>query len=181
MFVFRRQPVRAGLIVGTVIGLTGVALLTFDSTSGQPNMLACLVVLVSEISWAIGTILTTELALPASKPLNAGAQMLTGGVMLLFCSVLFGEIPPIPHASPTVLAALLYLIVAGSLIAFTAYEWLLTQLPATTVTSYAYVNPIVAMAIGYGIGGEVLSTRSLAGTVLILASTVQLLGSRRHR
>jgi drug/metabolite transporter (DMT)-like permease len=175
MFVFRREPVSGSLLAMIAIGLAGVSILTFDATRGQPNVLACLVVLASEISWALGTILTTQLTLPESKSLSAGAQMLIGGVMLLLGAVAIGEVPPWPHVSTTALAALAYLIVAGSLIAFTAYEWLLTQLPTTTVTSYAYVNPVVAMAIGFSIGGETVTARSLVGSAIVIASTMLLL------
>ena len=81
-----------------------------------------------------------------------------------------------PHFSARATAALVYLIVAGSLLAFTAYVWLLGQLPATKVASYAYVNPVVALAIGYWFGGEALTLRTIAGAALILISVLLLLG-----
>jgi drug/metabolite transporter (DMT)-like permease len=178
IFVFRRQQLRGMFVATIALGLVGVTILTFDPSSGRPNVVACVIVLASEIAWSLGTILTTTMVLPPSKLIGAGAQMLTGGVMLLLCSAIAGEIPPWPHVSPTAAGAIAYLIVAGSLIAFTAYEWLLAQVPTTTVTSYAYVNPVVAIAIGYLFGGETIGIRTLVGSLLVLTSTIALLNTR---
>ena len=74
--------------------------------------------------------------------------------------------------------AIAYQVVAGSLIAFTAYEWLLTQVPATKVTSYAYVNPVVALVIGHELDGEPIGVRTIVGCVLVLARTIAILRRR---
>jgi drug/metabolite transporter (DMT)-like permease len=111
--------------------------------------------------------------------MRAGTQMLAGGAMFLAISILIREFPPFPYVDFAAVAALAYLIVAGSLVAFTAYQWLLTRTATTAVTSYAYVNPVVALAIGYWIGGEALSSRTLAGSALVLVAVVSLLRSAR--
>jgi len=172
--VFRRRRFRWALAAALAAGLAGVALMAFDATSGW-SPLACGVILASDVAWSLGTVLTPRLALPESKALAAGAEMMLGGVMLLIASALAGELAPWPRVSLRAAAGLAYLIVAGSLLAFTAYQWLLTRVSATTVTSYAYVNPVVAILIGYWLGHEALSLRIVAGTALVLSSVVALL------
>ena len=98
--------------------------------------------------------------------MSAGCQMLAGGILLLACSGLTGEWQPLPHFTWRAIGALLYLIVAGSLAAYTAYMWLLGRFTATQVSSYAYVNPVIALALGYLLAGEPLSARTLAGAAL---------------
>jgi drug/metabolite transporter (DMT)-like permease len=98
-----------------------------------------------------------------------------GGGMLLVLSASFGELHPFPHVSLRGGLALLYLVVFGSLLGFTAFVWLLARMPATRVASHAYVNPVVAVALGYFIAGEVVTTRTLIGTALVLLSVVLIL------
>jgi drug/metabolite transporter (DMT)-like permease len=88
---------------------------------------------------------------------------------------LFGELQPLPHVSLRAGLALLYLIVCGSLLGFTAFVWLLARMPATRVASHAYVNPIVAVALGYFVAGEAITLRTLAGTALVIASVFLIL------
>jgi drug/metabolite transporter (DMT)-like permease len=173
IFVFRRQPFRWTIAVALAAGLAGVVIMAFDAGS-EFSALAGIVILGSDVAWSLGTVLTPTLALPRSKVLSAGAQMMLGGVMLLTGSALAREWPPWPHVSLRAAAALAYLIVAGSLIAFTAYQWLLGQVRATVVTSYAYVNPVVAILIGYSLGHEAMSVRIVVGTALVLSSVVAL-------
>jgi drug/metabolite transporter (DMT)-like permease len=176
IFVFKKAKLRASLVVAISLGLGGVVVLASNTGVGKVSLLACLAILGAEISWSFGTVLSKGLALPQSKTMSAAGQMMTGGVLLLFFSVIVGELGMKPHFSGRATAALVYLIVAGSLLAFTAYVWLLGQLPVTMVASYAYVNPVVALAIGYWLGGEVLTVRTMIGTTLILTSVLLLLG-----
>jgi len=101
--------------------------------------------------------------------------MMLGGAMLLVLSAGFGELHSLPHISVRAGLALLYLIVFGSLVAFTAFVWLLAHMPATRVASHAYVNPIVAVALGYFAAGEPVTLRTLAGTALVLISVFMIL------
>jgi len=178
MFVFKREPRRWSTMGEIVLGLAGVATLAFDPRGGRLNLVACLVVVASQIAWSLGTALTTTMTLPRSDLVSAGAQMMAGGAMLLASSVALGEVPPLPRISSEAAAAIGYQIVAGSLIAFTAYEWLLTQVSATKVTSFAYVNPVVALILGHELGGEPIGVRTIVGCTLVLASTVALLRRR---
>jgi drug/metabolite transporter (DMT)-like permease len=180
--VLKRQRLEWTLAVGIALGLGGVMMLALDSTStGGVNLLPCLAILASEIAWSSGTIVTTMMKLPESKATSAGAQMLIGGMMLIALSGVVHEFPPLPHISATAWLAIAYLIVAGSLVAFTAFQWLLTQMPTTVVTSYAYVNPVIALMVGYFLGGEVIGPRAVAGSALVLVSTMTLMKSRVAR
>jgi len=102
--------------------------------------------------------------------------MMLGGGILLLISAGLGEMHPLPHVSLRAAAAMAYLIVFGSLLAFTAFVWLLAHMPATRVASHAYVNPIVAVALGYFAAGEPVSLRTIAGTALVLVSVFMILG-----
>jgi drug/metabolite transporter (DMT)-like permease len=181
IFVFRRRELRWALVIAIALGFAGVVTLALDPPErGDIRLLPCLAVVASAIAWSLGTIATTMMAVPQSKVLSAGAQMMTGGAMLLLSSAAIGELQPLPHLSAAAAAAIAYLIVAGSLVAFTAYQWLLTQMATITVTSYAYVNPVIALLIGYWLGGETLDMRTAVGSVLVLASTIALLTNQRR-
>lgn len=177
IFVFKRESIKLPLILAIALGLTGVVTLASVSGAGHLKLLACLAILGSEISWSFGTVLSKTMKLPSSKLMSAGGQMMIGGAMLLLVSAGAGELHPFPHLSSRAMFSLLYLIVAGSLVAFTAYLWLLGRMPATKVASYAYVNPVIALAIGYALGGEPLTARTLFGTGLVLVSVILLLGN----
>lgn len=182
IFVFKRQRLEWTLGIAIALGLGGVMMLALDSSSttssGRINLLPCLAILGSEVAWSSGTIVTTMMKLPESKATSAGAQMMLGGVMLIVLSGAVREIPPLPHISATAWLALGYLIVAGSLVAFTAFQWLLTEMPTTVVTSYAYVNPVIALMVGYFLGGEIIGAKAVAGSALVLVSTIALMKSR---
>jgi drug/metabolite transporter (DMT)-like permease len=130
--------------------------------------------LIAAFSWSVATILTRRLVLPASKPLSSGAQMLVGGIQLLALAALTGEFKGfhIQAVSWTAWFALLYLVVAGSIVGFTAYIWLLHYESPTKVGTYAYVNPVVAVLVGYFAGGESIGLRTVFGSVLVLVSVI---------
>ena len=175
IFVFKKDRLRISLAAAIVLGLAGVSILASASGEGGLSLLACLAILGAEICWSFGTVLSKNMALPRSKVMSAAGQMTAGGALLLFFSAVGGEMNPLPRISLQAAFALAYLIVAGSLVAFTAYTWLLGRMPATKVASYAYVNPVVALAIGYWLGGEPLTVRTLCGAALILVSVLLLL------
>jgi drug/metabolite transporter (DMT)-like permease len=133
-----------------------------------------LALIVAAISWSMATILTRKLSLPESKVMSSGAQMLIGGILLILTSAMLREFHgfDIRAVSSGAWLALVYLIVAGSIVAFTAYVWLIHHESPTKVGTYAYVNPVVAVLLGYALGGESLSVRTIAGALLILISVV---------
>src|SRR5271170_3651869 len=171
----QRLTIRLGLAL--LVGLAGVAVLMGHSLSfGEVpvNRAGALALVVAAFTWSVATILTRRLALPASKPMSAAAQMLTGGVQLFMLAGVSGEFAEFhPQAvSAKAWFALLYLIVAGSIVGFTAYVWLLHHESPTKLGTYAYVNPVVAVALGYFVGGEAVGPRTLVGALLVLVSVI---------
>jgi drug/metabolite transporter (DMT)-like permease len=175
MLILRQQRMRPMLATATILGFVGVAVLLIPGGKQHLALVPSLAILAGATTWALGSVLTRSMNLPKSRPVTAGAAMMLGGAMLLALSAGFGEMHPFPHISLRAVGALLYLIVFGSLLAFTAFVWLLGRMPATRVSSHAYVNPIVAVALGYFMAGEVITTRILAGTALVLISVFLIL------
>jgi len=176
-WVFRRHPFHWPLLIAVSLGFCGVGILLFHNGE-HVGLLPFLAILFGVTGWSLGAVLTGSLDLPDSRPLTSGAAMLLGGVLLLGLSGLFGELHPFPHVSLRAAAALIYLIAFGSLLGFTAFFWLLARMPATRVSSHAYVNPVVAVAAGYFLAGETISARTLIGAGLVLASVVVILRKR---
>jgi drug/metabolite transporter (DMT)-like permease len=170
VFVLRLQPFQWRLLAAVLLGFCGVSILMLQGNHHRFNILPCLAILAGSTSWAFGSTLTRSLPLPKSKMLTAGAEMLAGGAVLLTLSACAGEMRPFPQISLSVTLALTYLIVFGSVLGFTAYMWLLARMPATRVASYAYVNPVIAVALGYFIAHEAITWRATLGAALVLAS-----------
>ena len=148
VFVFRQQRFRWSLLVAIVVGFVGVLLLLMHNAQ-HVALLPCIAILGGGTAWSLGAVLTRALPLPKSKGITAGAEMMFGGAILLILSALFGEMHPFPHLSGKAVGALIYLVIAGSLLGFSAFVWLLGRMPATRVASHAYINPVVAVALGY--------------------------------
>jgi drug/metabolite transporter (DMT)-like permease len=174
VFVFRQQRFRWSLLVSIAVGFVGVLLLLLHNAQ-HISILPCAAILGGGAAWSLGAVLTRALPLPKSKGITAGAEMMLGGAILLILSASTGEMHPFPHVSAKAVGALLYLVVAGSLVGFSAFVWLLGRMPATRVASHAYINPVVAVALGYFLAGEVVTARMLLGTALIVASVAFIL------
>jgi drug/metabolite transporter (DMT)-like permease len=174
-WVFRRHRFHWPLLAAILLGFGGVSVLLFHNGEQHFGLLPCIAILAGATTWSLGSVLNRSLDLPDSRPLTSGAAMMLGGGMLLVLSASFGELHPLPHISLRAALALLYLIVCGSLLGFTAFVWLLARMPATRVASHAYVNPVVAVALGYFVAGEIVTTRTLIGTALVLFSVVLIL------
>lgn len=173
--ILRQKHFHVSTVVSTLLGFAGVGILMLRGGGLTFPLAPCFAVLAGSVCWSLGSIFNRSLDLPRSRPLTAGATMMLGGGMLLVLSAGFGELHPFPHVSLRAAAAVLYLVVFGSLVAFTAYVWLLGHMPASRVSSYAYVNPIVAVALGYFVAGEPVTARTLAGTGLVLLSVFLIL------
>ena len=173
----RTQQLTARLALALLIGIGGVAVLMSRSLNlgGAPiDTLGALALLVAAMSWSIASALTRKLPLPPSKVMSSGAQMLAGGVFLALTAAALGEFRGFHPSTVSRGAwlALLYLIVAGSIIAFTAYVWLIHHESPTKVGTYAYVNPVVAVLLGYFLAGESLGLRTILGTAFVLVSVI---------
>ena len=141
--LFLGQHLRRFAIAGIVVGLTGTAVLLRPGSGGAADPGHMLLVLVSPLAWAIGSLYATRGPLPKRALVATGMEMLCGGALLLVVGLLSGEAAAV-HLGRISLASwlsVLYLIVFGSLVAFSAYVWLLGQAPTTAVATYAYVNP----------------------------------------
>ena len=175
--VLRTQRLTIRLAAALAIGVAGVAVLMNNSLSlgdapvDRPGAAA---LLVAALTWSVATILTRRLKLPASKSMSAAAQMLVGGLLLFLIAGVCGEFRNFHVAAVSTRAwfGLFYLITAGSIAAFTAYIWLLHYESPTKVGTYAYVNPVVAVALGYFCGDETFGLRTLFGTLSVLVSVV---------
>ncbi|MBV9181699.1 MAG: EamA family transporter [Acidobacteria bacterium] len=171
------------LALGLILGIIGVAILVEPSAALGEAALdrrGVLALLLACVGWSVGTIITPRLTLPAAKAMSAAAQMLTGGVELLILAWLAGDFRrfEIREISESAWFSLIYLIVAGSIVAFTAYVWLLHFASPTQVGTYAYVNPLVAVILGAALGGETLGGRTILSTLCILLSVVTIVTRR---
>jgi len=171
----QRLTVRLGLAL--LIGIAGVGVLMSRSLNlgGAPiNPVGAVALIIAAMSWSVASALTRKLPLPASKVMSSGAQMLAGGLFLALTAASLGEFRNFhPSTVPGgAWLALLYLIVAGSISGFTAYVWLIHHESPTKVGTYAYVNPVVAVLVGYFLGGEALGLRTILGTLFVLISVV---------
>jgi drug/metabolite transporter (DMT)-like permease len=165
------------LALALTVGLGGVGVLMSRSLNlgGTPiDRTGALALIVASLSWSVSSVLTRKVPLPESKMMSSGAQMLMGGILLFLIAGGFGEFRNFhpSNVSRGAWLALLYLIVAGSIIGYTAYLWLIHRESPTKVGTYAYVNPVVAVLVGYFLGGESLDLRTVLGTLLVLVSVV---------
>jgi drug/metabolite transporter (DMT)-like permease len=171
-------------VLGLILGFAGVAILigpdAFHSHS-QLSLLGAAAVLFGAFMWGLGTIYAQDAKLPSSSMLSAAIQMAAGGISLCCAGLLTGEAARLHLASITLKSAfsLAYLIVFGSIIAFTAFTWLNTASSPTRVSTYAYVNPLVAVVLGWALADEAIGVRTLVATAVILAS-VALVNRRAH-
>jgi drug/metabolite transporter (DMT)-like permease len=183
VLVLHTQKLTARLACALLLGIAGVAVLVSRSLNlgGAPiDSIGALALIFASISWSVATVLTRKLPLPQSKVMSAGAQTLAGGVMLALAAAAFGEFRDF-HPSAVSRGAwfsLLYMIVAGSIVGFTAYVWLIHHESPTKVGTYAYVNPVVAVLVGYFLGGEALGIRTVLGTICVLISVVVITTAR---
>jgi drug/metabolite transporter (DMT)-like permease len=178
----RRVRLTGLTALGLTLGMVGIAALVlppdFLHGSAGLNRYAAVGVLAA-FFWAVGTVMSTRLAVPKERPVNSGWQMALGGVALLLLSGASGEWHRIdPSAvTPKLFWCMAYLIVFASILAFTAYVYLLQHEPARRVASYAYVNPITALLLGAWVGGESLSPHQVVACAVVIAGVlVTLLG-----
>lgn len=178
-----RRPSGAALF-GVLIGLAGMALLIGPSAflgTGDVDPAASLVLLVGSFSWSAATVFGKRARVPPSPPLASAIQLIGGALSLTIVSVLTGELGRIDPSEVPLKATLsvVYLTIFGSIVAFSAYSWLLRVASPTKISTYAYVNPIVAMLLGWAVAGEEMSARVLIAAAIVLAG-VALITRRRE-
>ena len=170
--VLKNGHIHPPLVVAIGLGLAGVGVLTLHFGHISVPVRAVIVLTIGQIAWSLGSVLSKKLSLPESKVVTAGVQMFIGGVALAVCSIASGELAHPVEISRSAGMALLYLAIPGSVVGFTAYVWLLGRVSPTIVGSYAYVNPVVALVVGYTLGNEIIGLRTLIGSMLVISSVV---------
>jgi drug/metabolite transporter (DMT)-like permease len=176
----RRSPGRLAS-GGLLVGLIGVALLLYPARGADAlDPIGIGLVVAASLSWAAGSLYARRGQLPRNQLVGSGMEMLCGGAALLLVGAVTGEVGHTDpsHFSTTSLLAVAYLVVFGSLVAFSAYVWLLGNVPISTVSTYAYVNPIVAVGLGTLLRGEQITPRMLLAAALILGAVVAMVSGR---
>jgi drug/metabolite transporter (DMT)-like permease len=169
-----------GVRWGLLLGFSGVCLLFGPRIwlgGVRPDSMGCLVLILASISWSFGSLYSREVDLPDSSVQTTGMEMLGGGFVLLIISLLHGEWQALSLARVSLRSgySLIYLIVFGSLLGFSAYIWLLKHASTARAATYAYVNPVIALVLGAALGGESFSLRSLLAAGLTLSGVALML------
>jgi drug/metabolite transporter (DMT)-like permease len=161
------------IIAGLVLGLIGVAVLIKpDPAQSHGSLIGTLAVLLGSFSWSAGIVYSRRSQLAGDPLMMSALSLLSGAAMLLTTGFIVGEYRDFHPAdvSARSLLALVYLITFGSVVAFTAYNWLLERFPPTLVSTHTYVNPIVALLLGWGFANERLDLSLLLATVLVISA-----------
>ena len=170
-------------LAGVAVGFAGVGLLVLrDGLGHAASLPGTLVLLVASGSWASGSFVSRRVALPADPLVSTAVQMLVAGVVLLAGSVVMGEASSldVSRMSAESVIAVAYLVVFGSLVGFTAYTWLLQNAPISKVATYAYVNPVIALALGWLVLAEPLTPPILAGAALVIVAVAAIVTRESH-
>ena len=163
--------------IGLVVGFSGIAILVLGSKgspSGELNPMGIVALLCASVFWASGSLYSRRASQPGSPLLWTGMQMIVGGALLLTLSLSMGDLKRFDPAllSARSFAALVYLMIGGSIIGYTAYIWLLKNAETTLVSTYAFVNPVVAVLLGWLVAGEQIGGNALAAAAVIIAAVV---------
>ena len=174
------------VVLGLVLGLVGIGLLVGPGDllgDERVDLVGVGLVLLAAFSWASGSLYSRRAAMPDNILLSTGMQMITGGMLMLLVAGLRGEWGQVDLAAVTLRSwlALAYLTVFGSIVAYTAYTWLLRHVKPAWVGTYAYVNPVVAVFLGWAFAGEDLSVRMLIAAVIIVLAVVVITTSRSSK
>jgi drug/metabolite transporter (DMT)-like permease len=176
---YGERPSRRAAI-GLPLGFTGTALLIGPIETSGIDVVGAGACLFGALSWAAASMWSRHARLPSRTAVSTGMQMIAGGTWLVFAGLLAGELSRIDPGAFSLrsLGAVAYLIVAGSLAAFSAYAWLLRNAPLPLVATYAYVNPVVAVFLGWAVAGEPVTARMIvAGTIILAAVALIASGS----
>jgi drug/metabolite transporter (DMT)-like permease len=177
-----RKTPGAAVIVGLIVGFIGIVVLVGPGNlgGGDISYAAAFVLIVGSLSWALGSFFSRDAALPDSGLLTTGMEMLGGGVLLSIAAAATGELRSfhVAEVSRASALGLLYLITFGSLIGFTSYIWLLDKVSPARLGTYAYVNPVVAVLLGWAIAGEKLSFRTGVAAAIVICAVALITTTR---
>jgi drug/metabolite transporter (DMT)-like permease len=175
------QRLSRSTLIGLLVGFAGVALLAWPSGPSRINALGAVALLVSGAAWAAGSLIARGSPLPRRPLVSSGMQMLAGGMLLMLVAGASGELTEVGHVSLRSVLAMVYLIVFGSWLAFSTYSWLLQVAPTSVVSTYAYVNPVVAVFLGWVVLSEPLSVRTVVAGAVILGAVALIVTPARRR
>jgi len=175
------QGLSRSALLGLLLGFSGVALLAWPSGPSRIDVLGAFALLVSGAAWAAGSLVARRAALPRRPLLSSGMQMFAGGMLLMLVGSASGELTEVGRPSLTSVLAMVYLVVFGSWLAFSAYTWLLQVAQTSVVSTYAYVNPVVAVFLGWAVLSEPLSVRTVAAGAVILGAVALIVTPARAR
>lgn len=171
--------------VGLFLGFTGILVLAFQgsNTSMNIDVIGIALLLIASFSWSVGSLYSKRSEMPKSSFFNVSFQMLVGGTLLLIFSTLLGEYKLFNPSNITTqsILAMFYLIVFGSIIAYSAYIWLFKNVNPTLASTNAFVNPVVALILGWSLANEVLSPQAIIASILIIGAVVILTLSKRNK
>jgi drug/metabolite transporter (DMT)-like permease len=180
----RRRP-SAAVLIGLVVGFLGLVVLIGPGDIGANgvSLLGATVLILASLSWAIGSFWSRDADMPDSGLLTTGMEMLGGGALLFLTGVVFGELRglDVSAISTASWVGWVYLIVFGSLIGFTSYIWLLDKVSPAHLGTYAYVNPVVAVILGWAIAGETFSLRTGIAAVIVICAVALITTARTTR
>ncbi len=174
MFVTHNTKFTVTNVAGLIVGFLGVALLSTDKTLMGSSVVGAIVILAGTVAWSWGMLYAGRPTLPRDPIAKAAMPVLLGGMMLLTAAGVSGEFRGLTSAAFTSKATggLLYLIVFGSIVAFTAYTWLLERTSPVFLATHTYVNPIVAVVLGWLVAGEAVDGRLLVAGGMVVISVV---------
>lgn len=179
-WLFYGRKMSAKVLAGLVVGFGGVALLIGSPAQGPVSMVGAIVLVVASLSWAAGSLYSRGAKLPDDSLLTTGMEMLAGGVCLVAAAFFAGEFARLDVAaiSPASWIAFVYLIFFGGIVGFSAYLWVIRNAPTALVSTYAYVNPVVAVFLGWAFLHEDLTLRAAAAGAIIVASVAWIVSAR---
>ncbi|QGV78214.1 EamA family transporter [Streptomyces ficellus] len=179
--VFGERP-GAGAYAGVLLGLAGLAVLTLPGLSGEVRIGGVLTVVVASVLWSAGSFSASRMPMPANPFTASAYEMVAGGLGCLLVGLVRGEHHGLELADVSARSwtAFAYLVLFGSLIAFTAYAWLLQTAPLSLVATYAYVNPVVAVALGALILGEAVTWPIALGGAVVVAGVCLIVSTERR-
>jgi drug/metabolite transporter (DMT)-like permease len=179
-FLLYRERLSPTVIGGLVLGFGGIALLVGGVSGGRSGVVGPLVVLSGAFCWSLGAVLTRWAPLPARQARSTALQMICGGALLVLAGLVAGELSRLhwDRISTGSWLAWLYLLFVGSLVGFTAFAWLLSHARISLVSTYAYVNPIVALFLGWAILGETMTPRMFVASAVVIAAVAIIVSAR---
>jgi drug/metabolite transporter (DMT)-like permease len=174
------------ILIALIIGFAGVVMLVEDMPTlgeGMMGSIVAVVVLLGALAWGSGSFFSRTAKMPDSHFTGVAMQMIVGGVLLFSASIATGELRnlQLTNMSQRSFAALVYLVIFGSLLAFTSYIWLLKQAAPSRVATYAYINPVVALLLGWAFAEELPTIRSLIAATIILISVAVITSRKSNR